>query len=214
VSASFPSTNDNGDDVSALLKLSRLIDRLNELVGRGIAWFVLAAVLISAVNAAVRKIFNTSSNAFLEIQWYLFAAVFLLAAGYTMLRQEHVKIDVILHRFSKRTQIKVEIFGIVVFLLPFVVVVIELVLPLVFRAIETGEMSSNAGGLIRWPVYALVPLGFALLGLQGVSELIKRVGFLMGLCDDPTKKLVAKTAEEELAELIRKEAEAAEGAKK
>ena len=200
--------------MSALLKLSRLIDRLNELVGRGVSWLVLAAVLISAVNAVVRKAFNTSSNAFLEIQWYLFAAVFLLAAGYTMLRQEHVKIDVILHRFSKRTQIKVEIFGIAVFLFPFVVLVIELVLPLVFRAFETSEMSSNAGGLIRWPVYALVPLGFVLLGLQGVSELIKRVGFLMGLCDDPTKKQVVKTAEEELAELIRKEAEAAEGAKK
>jgi TRAP-type mannitol/chloroaromatic compound transport system permease small subunit len=211
VSASFLSTNDNGDDVSALLKLSRLIDRLNELVGRGVAWLVLAAVLISALNAVVRKVFNTSSNAFLEIQWYLFAAVFLLAAGYTLLRQEHVKIDVILHRFSKPTQIKIEIFGIVAFLLPFVVVTIDLVFPLVIRAIETSEMSSNAGGLIRWPVYALVPLGFALLGLQGLSELIKRVGFLMGLCDDPTKKAQEKTAEEELAEMIRAQAE---GAKK
>jgi TRAP-type mannitol/chloroaromatic compound transport system permease small subunit len=211
VSASFLSTNDNGDDVSALLNLSRLIDRLNELVGRWVSWLVLAAVLISAVNAVVRKAFNTSSNAFLEIQWYLFAAVFLLAAGYTLLRQEHVKIDVILHRFSKRTQIKVEIFGIVAFLMPFVVITIDLVFPLVVRAFESGEMSSNAGGLIRWPVYALVPLGFALLGLQGISELIKRIGFLMGLCDDPTKKHQQKTAEEELAEAIRAEAE---GAKK
>lgn len=197
--------------MSALLNLSRLIDRLNELVGRWVSWLVLAAVLISAVNAVVRKAFNTSSNAFLEIQWYLFAAVFLLAAGYTLLRQEHVKIDVILHRFSKRTQIKVEIFGIVAFLMPFVVITIDLVFPLVVRAFESGEMSSNAGGLIRWPVYALVPLGFALLGLQGISELIKRIGFLMGLCDDPTKKHQQKTAEEELAEAIRAEAE---GAKK
>ena len=197
--------------MSALLKLSRLIDKLNELVGRWVSWLVLAAVLISAVNAVVRKAFNTSSNAFLEIQWYLFAAVFLLAAGYTLLRQEHVKIDVILHRFSKRTQIKVEIFGIVAFLMPFVVITIDLVLPLVVRAFESGEMSSNAGGLIRWPVYALVPLGFALLGLQGISELIKRIGFLKGLCDDPTKKYQQKTAEEELAEAIRA---GAEGAKK
>jgi TRAP-type mannitol/chloroaromatic compound transport system permease small subunit len=196
--------------VSALLQLSRWIDRLNELVGRYTGWLVLAAVLISAINAAVRKAFNTSSNAFLEIQWYLFAAVFLLAAGYTMLRQEHVKIDVILHRFSKRTQIKVEIFGIVAFLLPFVAAVIALVWPLVTKAYFSGEMSSNAGGLIRWPVYALVPIGFALLGLQGLSELIKRIGFLMGLCEDPTKKKQAKTAEEELAEAIL----AAEGAKK
>jgi TRAP-type mannitol/chloroaromatic compound transport system permease small subunit len=175
-----------------------------------VAWLVLAAVLISAINAAVRKTFNTSSNAFLEIQWYLFAAVFLLAAGYTMLRQEHVKIDVILGRFSKRTQIKVEIFGIVAFLFPFVLAVMTLVWPLVVQAYVSREMSSNAGGLIRWPVYALVPAGFALLGLQGVSELIKRIGFLMGLCEDPTKKKQAKTAEEELAEAIL----AAEGAKK
>ena len=196
--------------MSALLQLSKLIDRLNEFVGRNVAWLVLAAVLISAINAAVRKAFNTSSNAFLEIQWYLFAGVFLLAAGYTMLRQEHVKIDVILGRFSKRTQIKVEIFGIVAFLFPFVLAVIGLVWPLVVQAYVSGEMSSNAGGLIRWPVYALVPAGFALLGLQGVSELIKRVGFLMGLCEDPTKKKQSKTAEEELAEAIL----AAEGAKK
>lgn len=189
--------------MSALLSLSRWIDRLNEFVGRWVSWLVLAAVVISAVNAVVRKAFGTSSNAFLEIQWYLFAAVFLLAAGYTMLRGEHVRIDIILGRFSKRTQIKVEIFGIVAFLFPFVVVVIELVMPLVIRAYVSGEVSSNAGGLIRWPVFALVPLGFALLGLQGISELIKRIAFLMGLIDDPTRKVVAKTPEEELAEAIR-----------
>ena len=195
--------------MSALLQLSRLIDRLNELVGRSVSWLVLAAVVISAANAAVRKAFNIGSNAFLEIQWYLFAAVFLLAAGYTMLRQEHVKIDVILHRFSKRTQIKVEIFGIVAFLWPFVFSVITLVWPLVVKAYVTGEMSSNAGGLIRWPVFALVPVGFSLLGLQGLSELIKRVAFLQGLIDDPTKKQQQKSAEEELAEAIRAQAEGA-----
>jgi TRAP-type mannitol/chloroaromatic compound transport system permease small subunit len=202
--------------VSPLLTLSRLIDRLNEFVGRWLAWLVLAAVLISAVNAAVRKIFNTSSNAYLEIQWYLFAAIFLLAAGYTLLRNEHVKIDVVLGHFSKRTQIKIEIFGLLAFLMPFVVTVTQLVTPLVIQAYQSGEMSSNAGGLIRWPVYAMVPIGFALLALQGVSELIKRVAFLMGLIDDPTKKPAVKSAEEELAEAIRAEAEAAaaEGAKK
>jgi TRAP-type mannitol/chloroaromatic compound transport system permease small subunit len=195
--------------VSALLQLSRLIDRLNELVGRWTSWLILAAVFISAVNASVRKAFNIGSNAFLEIQWYLFAAVFLLAAGYTLLRQEHVKIDVILGRFSKRTQIKVEIFGLLAFLMPFVFNVIVEVMPLVIQAYESGEMSSNAGGLIRWPVYALVPIGFGLLGLQGVSELIKRVAFLMGLIDDPTQKKQQKTAEEELAEVIRQRAEGA-----
>jgi TRAP-type mannitol/chloroaromatic compound transport system permease small subunit len=195
--------------VSSLLQLSRLIDRLSEFVGRWVAWLVLAAVLISAINASVRKAFGTSSNAFLEIQWYLFAAVFLLAAGYTLLRQEHVKIDVVLGHFSKRTQIKVEIFGIVCFLLPFVFAMISLVWPLVVKAYVTGEMSQNAGGLIRWPVFALVPAGFALLGLQGLSELIKRFAFLKGLIDDPTKKKQEKTAEEELAEAIRAREEGA-----
>ena len=171
---------------------------------------MLAAVLISAVNAVIRKAFDTSSNAFLEIQWYLFSAVFLCAAGYTLLRQEHVKIDVILHRFSRPTQVKVEIFGIVVFLFPFVFAVVDLVLPLVIRAYTSGEMSSNAGGLIRWPVYALVPIGFTLLRLQGISELVKRIAFLKGLADDPGKKKQEKTAEEELAEAILQ----AEGAKK
>jgi TRAP-type mannitol/chloroaromatic compound transport system permease small subunit len=188
--------------LGALLKLSRAIDSLNEFIGRWLAWLVLAAVLISAANATVRKVFDTSSNAFLEIQWYLFAAVFLVAAGYTLLRQEHVKIDVVLHRFSRRTQIKVEIFGMVAFLLPFVVAIIYLVWPLVIGAYFSGEMSSNAGGLIRWPVFAMVPLGFGLLGLQAISELIKRIAFLKGLIDDPGKKKQQKTAEEELAEAI------------
>jgi TRAP-type mannitol/chloroaromatic compound transport system permease small subunit len=199
----------SGDLVSALLKISRLIDQLSELVGRLVAWLVLFAVLISATNAVVRKAFNMSSNAFLEIQWYLFAAVFLLAAGYTMMRQEHVKIDVVLGRFSKRTQIKVEIFGILCFLFPFCVAVVSEVMPLVIRAYVSGEMSSNAGGLIRWPVFALVPIGFGLLALQGVSELIKRIAFLKGLVDDPSRKHQAKTAEEELADAIRARAEGA-----
>jgi TRAP-type mannitol/chloroaromatic compound transport system permease small subunit len=195
--------------VSVLLVLSRLIDRMSEFVGRWLAWLVLAAVLISAVNAVVRKLYNTSSNAYLEIQWYLFAAIFLLAAGYTLLRQEHVKIDVILGRFSRRTQVKVEIFGLLAFLMPFVVIVIDMVMPLVIDAWRSGEMSSNAGGLIRWPVYAMVPIGFTLLGLQGLSEIIKRVAFLLGRVDDPGLKLKSKTAEEELAEAIRAQTERA-----
>ena len=193
--------------MSALLRLSRLIDSLSEFVGRWVAWLILAAVLISAVNAVVRTLFNMSSNGFLEIQWYLFAAVFLLAAGYTMLRGEHVRIDVILGRFSKRTQIKIEAVCIVIFLFPFCINVITLVWPLVVKAYVTGEMSSNAGGLIRWPVFAMVPIGFALLLMQGVSELIKRIAFLQGLIDDPTKKKQGKTAEEELAEFVRAKAE-------
>ena len=198
----------------ALLKLSRLIDSISEFVGRWVAWLVLMAVLISAVNAVVRKAFDMSSNAFLEIQWYLFAAIFLLGAGYTMLRQEHVKIDVVLHRFTRATQVKIEIFGIVAFLFPFVFAVIDLVLPLVIRAYTSGEMSSNAGGLIRWPVFALVPVGFTLLGLQGVSELIKRVAFLKGMAEDPGVKKQQKTAEQELAEAILAQTQSqAQGAK-
>ncbi len=198
--------------MSALLSLSRLIDALSERVGRLVSWLILAAVLISAANAVVRKAFNYSSNAYLEIQWYLFAAVFLLAAGYTLLRQEHVRIDVILGRFSKRTQITVEAVCIVLFLFPFCITVIDLVWPLVVRAYISGEMSSNSGGLIRWPVFALVPAGFALLLLQAVSELIKRIAFLRGLIDDPTKKKQTKSAEEELAEFVRAEAEKAAAA--
>ena len=188
--------------MAPLLTLSRLIDRVTEWFGRWVAWLVLAAVLISAINAAVRKAFNTSSNAYLEIQWYLFAAVFLLAAGYTLLRQEHVKIDVISGRFSKRTQIWIDIIGLVCFVLPLVWTVIHLSLPLAIRAYEMNEYSSNAGGLIRWPVFALLPLGFFLLGVQAISELIKRIAFLRGLIPDPTQKGQAKSAEQELAEFL------------
>ena len=196
-----------------LLSLSRRIDGLTEFIGRWVAWLVLAAVLISATNAVVRKAFNIGSNAFLEIQWYLFAAVFLLAAGYTMMRQEHVRIDVISGRFSKRTQIWIDVIGITCFLFPFIFMIFKLAMPLVINAYVTKEVSSNAGGLIRWPVFALLPLGLLLLGIQGVSELIKRIAFLKGLIPDPTKKQGVKTPEEELAEfLLQKEVAAREAA--
>jgi TRAP-type mannitol/chloroaromatic compound transport system permease small subunit len=196
-----------------LLSISKRIDQFSEWMGRWVAWLVLAAVLISATNAVIRKAFNMSSNAYLEIQWYLFAAVFMLAAGYTLMRQEHVKIDVISGRFSKRVQIWIDIVGLSCFLFPFIYMLIKLSMPLVINAYVTGEMSSNAGGLIRWPVFALLPLGLLLLGVQGISELIKRVAFLKGLIPDPTKKQGAKTPEEELAEfLLQKEVAAREAA--
>jgi TRAP-type mannitol/chloroaromatic compound transport system permease small subunit len=200
--------------VGALLSLSKAIDAMTEFIGRWVSWLVLFAVVISATNAVVRKAFDMSSNAYLEIQWYLFAAIFLLAAGYTLLRQEHVRIDVILGRFSKRTQIKVEAVCIVLFLMPFCWKVVTLVWPLLVNAYVSGEMSSNAGGLIRWPVYALVPVGFTLLAIQGLSEFIKRIAFLQGLIDDPTQKKQSKTAEEELAEFVRAQAAANSGATK
>ena len=199
--------------MSSLISLSRLIDKLNEFVGRWVAWLVLAAALISAGNAAYRKVFNMSSNAFLEIQWYLFSAVFLLAAAHTLMRQEHVKIDVISSHLSKTKQIWIDIIGVCFFLLPFSIVVIKLSMPLVIKAYVTGEMSSNAGGLIRWPVFALLPAGFVLVLIQGISELIKRIAFLKGLIPDPTRKKQSKSAEEELAEfLLQKEVAAREAA--
>jgi TRAP-type mannitol/chloroaromatic compound transport system permease small subunit len=173
-------------------------------VGETIRWLVLAAVIISALNAVVRKLFNYSSNGFLEIQWYLFSAVFLLCAGYTLLRNEHVRIDVLTGRLSPRGRTWIDIIGLVFFLMPAVVIITGLSWPLFVKAYVMGEMSSNAGGLIRWPVYALVPLGFFLLGVQALSELIKRVAFLQGLIDDPTRRRQAKSAEEELAEEIRR----------
>ena len=174
---------------------------------------MLAAVLISAGNAISRKAFNLSSNAYLEIQWYLFAAVFMLASGYTLLRQEHVKIDVISGRFSKRTQIWIDIVGLCVFLFPFIFMIVKLSMPLAIDAYVKHEMSSNAGGLIRWPVFALLPLGMLVLGIQGVSELVKRVAFLQGLIPDPSKKQGSKTPEQELAEfLLQKEVAAREAA--
>ncbi|MEP6607508.1 MAG: TRAP transporter small permease subunit [Burkholderiaceae bacterium] len=191
-----------------LLAFSRIIDAVNQWVGSIIIWFVLAAVLVSAGNAVVRKVFNVSSNAYLEVQWYLFSAVFLLCAGYVLLRNEHVRIDVIIGQLSRRKQIWIDIFGLVVFLLPAAVLIAWLSWPLLVRAYVSGEMSQNAGGLVRWPVFALIPLGFGLLVLQAISELIKRVAFLQGLIDDPTLKKQRKSAEEELAEAMRAEAEA------
>jgi TRAP-type mannitol/chloroaromatic compound transport system permease small subunit len=193
--------------MQALLKISRSVDWLNAQIGKYVIWLILGSTVISAVNAIVRKAFNTSSNAFLEIQWYLFAASFLLASAYTLLNGEHVKIDVISSRLSKRTQIGIDIFGFAVFLIPLCIAILWFSIPFVTKGIASGEMSNNAGGLIRWPVYAMLPLGFGLLLLQAVSELIKRIAFLMGLIDDPTSKKVEKTAEEELAEAILRLAE-------
>ncbi len=199
--------------MQALLRLSRGIDGLNAWVGKYVIWLILAATVVSGVNAVVRKVFHTSSNAFLEVQWYFFAASFLLAAGYTLLEKEHVKVDVINARLSLRTRVWIDVLGFALFLTPMCGLVLYYGVPFFLQAWNTGEMSSNAGGLIRWPVYLMMPLGFGLLLLQGLSELIKRIAFLMGLIDDPTVKIVEKTPEEELAEVIRKaEEEAARNA--
>jgi TRAP-type mannitol/chloroaromatic compound transport system permease small subunit len=192
--------------VQLLLKLSRAIDALNTLIGKLTMWLVLAAVLISATNAIVRKAFNIGSNAFLEIQWYLFAAVFMLGVGYVMLKNAHVRIDFISNKLSKRTNAIIDAVGIIVFTIPLSVIMIDLGWPLFMRAWESGEMSQNAGGLIRWPVMLLVPLGFVILLLQSLSELIKRLAFLSGHLAEPFSESDDKQEEERLAQALAEEA--------
>ncbi len=193
--------------MQALLKLSKGIDSLNAFVGRHCIWLILAATVISALNAVVRKVFDYSSNAFLEVQWYLFAWSFLIAAGYTLLQREHVRIDVLNSRLSKRTQVWIDIVGFALFLTPVCLLVLYLGIPMVVSKFQSGEISGNPGGLIRWPVWLALPLGFVLLMLQGWSELIKRVAFLKGLGPDPMGRLTSKSDEEALVEALRERAE-------
>jgi TRAP-type mannitol/chloroaromatic compound transport system permease small subunit len=188
--------------LNALLGVSRVIDALSERIGRVIAWLVLITVLISAANATVRKLFDYSSNSYLEIQWYLFSAVFLVGAGYTLLRNEHVRIDIISSRLSARARNWIDVIGLVFFLFPMCFIVMWLSWPLLEDSYVRHEVSSNAGGLIIWPARLLVPVGFFLLILQGASELIKRCAFLAGRIPDPLEKHAGKSAEEELAEEI------------
>jgi TRAP-type mannitol/chloroaromatic compound transport system permease small subunit len=185
--------------VNALLALSRAIDAFTERVGRMVYWLVLIVVLISAANATVRKMFDYSSNAYLEIQWYLFSVIFLFGAGYTLLRNEHVRIDIIQGRLSPRAQNWIDVFGIVLFLMPMSLIIMWLSWPLFLDALHRHEVSTNAGGLIIWPARLMMPIGFALLIIQGISELIKRIAFLRGLIRDPLEKRHERSAEEELA---------------
>lgn len=186
--------------MKAFLRLSALLDAANELLGRIIIWLVLGAVVISAGNAILRKAFNIGSNAWLEIQWYLFSGVFMLGVGYVMLKNGHVRIDFISSRLTKRTNAIIDAIGIVIFTIPLSIIMIKLGWPLFQRAWETGEMSQNAGGLIRWPVLALLPAGFVILLAQAVSELIKRVAFITGARDEPFSIEAEKSDEEKLAE--------------
>jgi len=184
--------------MSSLLSFSRFIDAINEKIGLAISWALLLAVLICSGNALVRYILNTSSNAWLEVQWYLFGAIFLLASAYTLKRNEHVRIDVVVGRFSKRTQVWIDVFGFIFFLLPATLLILYFSIPFAYESIRNQEVSSNAGGLIIWPAKTLIPVGFFLLTLQGISELIKRVGFLMGLVDASEFEKQVATPEEEI----------------
>ena len=171
--------------MTALLALSRAIDRLTAFVGRWVSWLVLAAILVSAINAAVRKAFDESSNAWLELQWYLFGAVFMLASAYTLQQNEHIRIDILYGGRSKRTQDWIDLLGHIFFLLPFCILMVWLLVPYTLTSIESGETSPNAGGLIIWPSKALLLGGFVLLTLQGLSEIIKRIAIMRGIIEDP-----------------------------
>ncbi len=184
--------------MSFLLFLSKRIDALNERIGLAISWALLVAVLICSGNALVRYLLNTSSNAWLEIQWYLFGAIFLLASSYTLKRNEHVRIDVIVGRFSKRTQAWIDIFGFILFMLPATVLILYFSVPFALESIRNQEVSSNAGGLIVWPAKVLIPIGFLMLTLQGLSELVKRIGFLQGLVDASTFEKQSMTPADEI----------------
>ncbi|WP_274627716.1 TRAP transporter small permease subunit [Arvimicrobium flavum] len=182
--------------MAGLIALSRAIDRLNEIVGKWVAWLILVSILVSAGNAVIRKTFNISSNAWLELQWYLFGAAFLLAAAYTLKQNEHIRIDIVYGMFSRRVQHWIDLFGHVFFLMPFVLLMIYYFVPYVSLSFRSGEVSTNAGGLILWPAKALLLIGFTLLGLQGVSEIIKKIAVMRGDMEDPNPFVSAHEAAE------------------
>ena len=194
--------------MTPLLSLSRVIDSISTFMGKSTMWLILATTLISAGNAIVRKAFDISSNGLLEIQWYLFAAVFMLGAGYGFLKNSHVRIDFISTRLTDRTRNWVDLLGIVFVLFPFCVLMVVLSWPVFMSAYNNGEMSQNAGGLIRWPAYLLVPVGFALLMMQGVSELIKRIAFLRGLIENPIGEEASKSDDQKKMDALEKVAAA------
>jgi TRAP-type mannitol/chloroaromatic compound transport system permease small subunit len=191
--------------VKILLRLSGLIDALTERVGRATYWLILVAVLVSTANAVIRYTFNMSSNAWLEIQWYLFSAVFLFCSGYALLHNQHVRIDVISGRLSKRAQAWIDILGTVFFLMPMAIAILWMSWPVFVDAYQHNEVSTNAGGLPIWPARLMLPIGFLLLILQGLSELIKRIAFLRGLISDPLEKEHDISPEEQLAAEIRRQ---------
>ncbi|MEI2296923.1 TRAP transporter small permease subunit [Ensifer sp. MJa1] len=170
----------------ALLGFSRLIDTITEFIGKNVSWLILAAVLVSAGNAIIRKIFNMSSNAWLEAQWYLFGAAFMFAAAYTLSQNEHIRIDVVYGQFSRRVQHWIDLLGHLLFLMPFVLLVLYYLFPYVKMSYVSGEVSSSAGGLIIWPAKAILLIGFLLLAFQGVSEIIKKIAIMTGNMEDPT----------------------------
>ena len=187
-----------------LLSFARTVDRINEFIGKSVMWLILLAVLVSAGNAVTRKVFNMSSNSWLELQWYLFGAAFMLAAAYTLKQNEHIRVDVFYASRSRATQHWIDLFGHEFFLLPFVVLMAWLLVPYALRAWNNGEVSTNAGGLILWPARFVITAGFILLVFQAVSEIIKKIAVIRGLIADPNPTLTAKEAAElEIAALVK-----------
>lgn len=182
--------------MQGLLSLSRAIDRLNEIIGKTVMWAIFVAILVSAANAVVRKVFNTSSNSWLELQWYLFGAAFMLAAAYTLKQNEHIRIDIFYGTRSRRTQHWIDLIGHVLFLMPFVVLMAWMMVPYAWQAWKIGQVSTNAGGLMIWPARAILAAGFILLVLQGISEIIKKIAVMQGLIEDPHPFISAHEAAE------------------
>lgn len=172
--------------MNSLLALSRGIDRVTELIGRSVVWLILAAILVSATNAVVRKAFSVSSNGWLELQWYLFGTAFMLAAAYTLKHNEHIRIDIFYGSRTRRTQHWIDLFGHMFFLMPFVLLMAWMTVPYALGAFRSGQVSTNAGGLPIWPARAVIAAGFLLLALQGVSEIVKKVAVMRGLLPDPS----------------------------
>jgi len=193
--------------LGALLPVSRGIDAFNSRVGKWVSWLILAAVLISATNATVRKVFDTSSNAWLELQWVLFSIVFLLCSPWTLLANEHIRIDIVNNALPKRVRNIIDVIGHAFFLLPLCLIMIVIGLPFFLRSYEINEQSMNAGGLPQWPAKALIAIGFALLCAQAISELIKRIAILRGLIPDPhaTQVHALEAEVEHVIEAMRKE---------
>ncbi|MDT8855535.1 TRAP transporter small permease subunit [Paracoccaceae bacterium Fryx2] len=189
--------------MNGLLALTRAIDKMTEIIGKSVAWLILVAVLVSATNAVIRKVFNVSSNSWLELQWYLFGAAFLLAAAYTLRQNEHIRIDIVYGLFPRRVQHWIDLFGHVFFLMPFVLLMIWYFVPYVSRSVLSGEVSNNSGGLIIWPAKSLLLIGFLLLALQGISEIIKKIAVMRGVIPDPTPFIsVHEAAELEAKALV------------
>jgi len=191
--------------MAGLLSLSRLIDRVNEVIGKWVAWAILASILVSAGNATVRKVFNTSSNAWLELQWYLFGAAFLLAAAYTLKQNEHIRVDIVYGLFKRRTQHWIDLLGHIFFLLPFTVLMVYYFGPWFLRSFRNGELSPAAGGLPLWPAKLLLLMGFVQLLAQGISEIIKKVAVMRGRIEDPNPFVSAHEAAEEEGKMLAEE---------